>query len=51
MKIDNFKEAKKAFEKEFIKIKLVQNENNITKTAKAMKVGRSYLHKKLKSLN
>ncbi len=50
MKLDNFKEAKKAFEKEFIKIKLVQNENNITKTAKAMKVGRSYLHKKIKSL-
>ena len=51
MKLDNFKEAKKAFEKEYIKIKLVQNENNITKTAKAMKVGRSYLHKKIKSLN
>jgi two-component system nitrogen regulation response regulator NtrX len=51
MKLDNFKEAKKAFEKEFIKIKLIQNENNITKTAKTMKVGRSYLHKKIKSLN
>jgi two-component system nitrogen regulation response regulator NtrX len=51
MKLDSFKEAKKAFEKEFIKIKLVQNENNVTKTAKAMKVGRSYLHKKIKSLN
>ena len=51
LSIDDFKEAKKAFEKEFIKIKLVQNENNVTKTAKAMKVGRSYLHKKIKSLN
>jgi len=51
MKLDNFKEARKAFEKEFIKIKLIQNENNITKTAKTMKVGRSYLHKKIKSLN
>jgi two-component system nitrogen regulation response regulator NtrX len=50
MKIDNFKEARKAFEKEFIKIKLIQNENNITKTAKIMRVGRSYLHKKIKSL-
>jgi two-component system nitrogen regulation response regulator NtrX len=50
MKIDNFKEARKAFEKEFIKIKLIQNENNITKTAKTMNVGRSYLHKKIKSL-
>jgi len=51
MKLDNFKEARKAFEKEFIKIKLIQNENNVTKTAKAMRVGRSYLHKKIKSLN
>jgi two-component system nitrogen regulation response regulator NtrX len=51
MKLDNFKEARKAFEKEFIKIKLIQNENNITKTAKTLKVGRSYLHKKIKSLN
>ena len=51
MKLDNFKEARKAFEKEFIQIKLLQNENNVTKTAKALKVGRSYLHKKIKSLN
>jgi two-component system nitrogen regulation response regulator NtrX len=51
MKIGNFKEARKAFEKEFIKRKLLQNENNITKTAKSIKVGRSYLHKKIKSLN
>jgi two-component system nitrogen regulation response regulator NtrX len=51
MKIDNFKEARKAFEKEFIKRKLLQNENNITKTAKSIRVGRSYLHKKIKSLN
>jgi len=51
MKIDNFKEARKAFEREFIKRKLLQNESNITKTAKSIKVGRSYLHKKIKSLN
>ena len=51
MKVDNFKEARRAFEKEFIKRKLLQNENNITKTAKSIKVGRSYLHKKIKSLN
>jgi two-component system nitrogen regulation response regulator NtrX len=51
LKIDNFKEARKVFEREFIKIKLLQNENNITKTARALKVGRSYLHKKIKSLN
>jgi two-component system nitrogen regulation response regulator NtrX len=46
---DNLKEAKLAFEKEFINRKLVQNHNNITKTAEAIGVGRSFLHKKLKS--
>jgi two-component system nitrogen regulation response regulator NtrX len=51
LKIENFKAAKKAFEREYIRRKLVQNDNNITKTAKALKVGRSYLHKKIKSLN
>jgi len=47
----NLKEAKKAFEKEFIQRKLLQNNNNVSKTAKAIGVDRSYLHKKLKSLN
>ncbi|MBW2643619.1 MAG: sigma-54-dependent Fis family transcriptional regulator, partial [Deltaproteobacteria bacterium] len=47
----SLKNAKKAFEREFIKRKLLQNNNNITKTAKAIGVERSYLHKKLKSLN
>ena len=46
----SFKDAKKAFEKEFLKRKLLQNNNNITKTAEAIGVERSYLHKKLKSL-
>ncbi len=45
---DRLKDAKRAFEKEFIKIKLSENEGNISKTAKAIDVGRSYLHKKLK---
>ncbi len=48
--IDDFREAKKAFEKEFIQNKLLQNDNNITKTAKDIGVGRSYLHKKIKKL-
>ena len=47
----NLKEAKKAFEKEYIQRKLLQNNNNVSKTAKAIGVDRSYLHKKLKSLN
>ncbi len=48
---NRFKDARKAFEKEFIQRKLLQNENNITKTAEAIGVDRSYLHKKLKNLN
>ena len=45
---DRLKDAKRAFEREFIKIKLSENDSNISKTAKAIDVGRSYLHKKLK---
>ena len=48
--LENFKEARKAFEKEFIRMKLIENRNNITKTAEAIGVGRSYLHKKIKDL-
>lgn len=47
----DFKEAKIAFEKAFIQQKLLENDNNITNTAKAIGVERSYLHKKLKRLN
>jgi two-component system, NtrC family, nitrogen regulation response regulator NtrX len=46
--MDDFKEAKKVFEKEFILKKLFLNNSNITKTAKVIGVGRSYLHKKIK---
>lgn len=49
--IHSLKNAKKAFEREFIKRKLLQNNNNITTTAEAIGVQLSYLHKKLKSLN
>jgi two-component system nitrogen regulation response regulator NtrX len=49
LQIDNFKEAKLAFEKEFINRKLARYQNNITQTAKAIGVGRSYLHKKIRS--
>lgn len=51
MSIDDLKKAKRAFEKEFIKSKLDQHQNNITKTAEAIGVGRSYLHKKIKELD
>ncbi len=49
--IDSFKDAKKAFEREFIKRKLLQHNSDITKTAQTIGVERSYLHKKLKNLN
>ena len=47
--VDDLKEAKLAFEKEFINLKLAQNRHNVTKTAETIGVGRSYLHKKIKN--
>ena len=44
----NLKDAKISFEKEFIRRKLEENGHNITQTAKAIGVKRSYLYKKLK---
>ncbi|MBT8370576.1 MAG: hypothetical protein KJO34_06415, partial [Deltaproteobacteria bacterium] len=40
-----------AFEKEYITKKLAQHRNNVTRTAKSIGVGRSFLHKKIKNLN
>ena len=48
--VDDLKEAKQAFEKEFINLKLTEHQHNVTKTAEAIGVGRSYLHKKIKNL-
>jgi two-component system nitrogen regulation response regulator NtrX len=47
----SLRDAKKTFEREFIKRKLIQHSNNITKTAESIGVERSYLYKKLKKLN
>ena len=49
--IDNFKKAVELFEKAFIKRKLLQHNNNITKTAEAIGVKRGYLSGKLKKMN
>jgi two-component system nitrogen regulation response regulator NtrX len=46
----SLKTARTAFEKEFIRRKLAENDHNVTKTAKAIGVERSYLHKKIKRL-
>ena len=48
---NDFKEAKKRFEREYLQQKLNENEGNISKTAERIGLERSHLHKKLKSLN
>jgi two-component system nitrogen regulation response regulator NtrX len=50
LRIAKLKEAKKEFEKAFIQKKLEENALNISKTAQAIGVGRSYLHKKIKDI-
>jgi two-component system nitrogen regulation response regulator NtrX len=47
---DSLKDAKLDFEKQFILKKLEENEGNITKTAEAIGLERSNLHKKLRSM-
>jgi two-component system nitrogen regulation response regulator NtrX len=49
LNFDTLKEARLAFEQAFITRKLMQHRNNVTKTAEAIGVGRSFLHKKIKS--
>jgi len=44
------KAARQEFEREFIKRKLVACEGNVTKTAKALDIPRTYLHKKMNNL-
>jgi len=48
LSIDSLKDAKKSFEKEFIQRKLLENDHNVSKTAKMIGVERSYLHKLIK---
>ncbi|MDI6742157.1 MAG: sigma-54 dependent transcriptional regulator [Smithella sp.] len=48
--VDSLKEAKMDFERQFLLKKLEENEGNISKTAEAIGLERSNLHKKLKSL-
>jgi len=46
---DSFKEAREMFEKDFIASKLAQFGGNISKTAEAIGIERSNLHKKIKA--
>jgi two-component system nitrogen regulation response regulator NtrX len=48
---ENFKEAKRAFEREYLLGKLRENKSNISKTAEILGLERSHLHKKLKALH
>jgi two-component system nitrogen regulation response regulator NtrX len=47
----SLKEAKRAFEKEFILQKLKEYDNNISRTARKIGVERSYLNKKIKQFS
>ncbi len=47
-RFNDLKNAKNAFEKAYIRQKLIENNHNISQTAKAIGVGRSYLYKRLK---
>lgn len=49
--IEQLKEAKQIFERKYIQHKLVENNHNISRTAKAIGVERSYLHRKIKKLD
>ncbi len=45
-----FKDARKQFEHDYLKIKLEENEGNVSKTAEQIGIERSHLHKKVKAL-
>lgn len=47
----NFKDAKHAFEKDYILEKLLENNFNVTRAAASMDLPRTYLHKKIKALD
>ena len=47
---NDFKEARRLFEREYLRQKLEENDGNISRTAEHVGLERSHLHKKLKSL-
>lgn len=47
---DSLRDARKAFERDYITIRLQENGGNISKTAEDLKIERSHLHRKIKSL-
>lgn len=47
----SYKEAKKIFERDFLKTRLAGNDGNISQTAEQIGLERSHLHRKMKSLS
>ncbi|MCK9174145.1 MAG: sigma-54 dependent transcriptional regulator [Desulforhopalus sp.] len=48
--LEDYKVAKQLFEQEYLQQKLLENDGNVTKTAEAVGLERSHLHKKLKAM-
>jgi len=48
---DSLKDARHAFEREYIAIRLRENGGNVSKTADDLKIERSHLHRRIKDLN
>ncbi len=48
---DSLRDARNAFEREYISIRLRENNWNVSKTADDLKIERSHLHRKIKLLN
>lgn len=48
---DSLRDARRAFERGYIARRLQENGGNISKTAEDLKIERSHLHRKIKSLN
>ena len=48
---DSLRDARHAFEREYISIRLRENGGNVSKTADDLKIERSHLHRRIKDLN
>ena len=48
--VNDFKEARRRFEREYLHYKFSENDGNVSRTAEQVGLERSHLHKKLKSL-
>ncbi len=48
--VNDFKEARRRFEREYLHYKFIENDSNVSRTAEQVGLERSHLHKKLKNL-